>query len=264
MHTCYGQTIVTKSGPKSGPAHPVTVDFKEAARLRLSALGWSQTKLADEVGVTRGAISHLFNTAKQSSLVPAIEKALGMGPRVPAVPRELDTSGPVKRQSLHRAFELERRPLDEHVDSEDGRYREINDLFFVLDDFNRARLLERARVLYEAQRTADMHREVLAYSTRYKEKTETTVELRDALRGAIELMEARLGHFVAAGKPAPQDLLHAIQKAKGTLEQTRPSRAADRAALRAEETAKAELEDLRERMEAMGIPVPRWAPDKQT
>lgn len=56
----------------------MTKEWQDAVKLRLQNGRKSYTWLAGEVGVTRAAITHLLSKSVQSSLVPEVEKALGL------------------------------------------------------------------------------------------------------------------------------------------------------------------------------------------
>jgi hypothetical protein len=131
--------------PKSGPAHPIDEEWKAALAIRLRELGWTHQELADKVGVTRGAISHVVKRGIQSSLVPEIEKAIGWdterrhrSPRVAqgtARPsREGQVSIEVMREFLGSPQQIE-----------------LVTSYQQLDSSNQASVLERVRVLLEVQ-----------------------------------------------------------------------------------------------------------------
>lgn len=70
---------------RQGPAHPVSAEWKRSVRARIQELGIEQNELARRVGCAQSSLATLLGPiAKQSSIVPAIHKALGWPP--PGVP----------------------------------------------------------------------------------------------------------------------------------------------------------------------------------
>jgi transcriptional regulator with XRE-family HTH domain len=90
-------TEVPKKAPgPTGPAYPVKVKWQEEVRARLKQRGMSQADLAKLCSCTQPAINAVLRPgAKQSALVPAISKALGM--RKPADP-SVETTDPVRAE----------------------------------------------------------------------------------------------------------------------------------------------------------------------
>ena len=134
--------------PKAGPAHPVDDEWREALAIRLRELEWTHDDLATKIGVTRGAISHVIKRGVQSSLVPAIERAVGWDPdrRSRTSGRvALGTARPVPAQEGQISIEVMRELL--------GTPAQIELLtgFQQLNASNQASVLERVRVLLEVQ-----------------------------------------------------------------------------------------------------------------
>ena len=90
-------TEVSRKAPgPSGPAYPVRAKWQDEVRVRLKAKGMTQLDLAKIVGCTQPAIAAVLREgAKQSALVPAISKALGM--RKPADP-SIENVDPVRAE----------------------------------------------------------------------------------------------------------------------------------------------------------------------
>lgn len=134
--------------PKAGPAHPIDDEWREALAIRLRELGWTHDDLATKVGVTRGAISHVIKRGIQSSLLPAIERAVGWDPdrhsRAP-VRIALGTSRPPVVPEGQISVEVMRQLLGSTAQIE------LVTSFQKLNQSNQASVLERVRVLLEVQ-----------------------------------------------------------------------------------------------------------------
>lgn len=116
--------------------------WKEALDTRLRELKWTRSDLADKIGVTRAAISHIFRRGEQSSLVPEIEKAVGWHRSPDQAPHRLaeGTKGapaPIDANLLREVFS--------------PQAIELILYFRRLNAENKSRILERARVLCEEQ-----------------------------------------------------------------------------------------------------------------
>lgn len=75
---CYVTNVPTKKPGPSGPAYPVRPKWQQQVRDELKAREWSQNDLAQMVGCTQPAIASVLKAgAKQSALVPRINRALG-------------------------------------------------------------------------------------------------------------------------------------------------------------------------------------------
>jgi len=72
--------------PPTGSAYPVTPEWQESVRNRLTELGWNQSDLARAASSSSAMVAYLLKHGVQSRLVPAIHKALGWPP--PALPSE--------------------------------------------------------------------------------------------------------------------------------------------------------------------------------
>ena len=106
---------------KPGKAYVVDNDWRKRVEISLHEKGWSRADLARESGVGKSTITELLNGKTDSCLeLPAIHKALGW------------------RWS-------EALPL---VSKDAG---ELLGLWDQLNDFEKGRLLERARAIFEAQ-----------------------------------------------------------------------------------------------------------------
>lgn len=132
-------------GPKAGPAYPIDDEWREALTIRIRELGWTHDDLADKVGVSRGAISHLIKRGIQSSLVPKIERAVGWDPdrRHRARPLARGTGGAsvVGQVSVEVMRDLLGSP----------QQIELVTNFQQLNAGNQSNVLERVRVLLEVQ-----------------------------------------------------------------------------------------------------------------
>ena len=63
----------------SEPARPVSAEWKAARQSDMERLGISRSQLAEQIGVTRAAITMLFHPrTKQSRLVARVHAALGL------------------------------------------------------------------------------------------------------------------------------------------------------------------------------------------
>jgi hypothetical protein len=140
--------------PKNGPPFQITAEWKEALAIRMRELGWTHQDLADKVEVTRPAISHLIKRAKESSLLPDIEKAVGWE-RGPAGGARLALgSRSISRGDVERLRNIVGSPdrldlLWELVRGLSPDQAELLWYFQRLSPENRARVLERARLLWE-------------------------------------------------------------------------------------------------------------------
>jgi transcriptional regulator with XRE-family HTH domain len=131
---CYMLVDVPKGGT-SGQRHATDEEWKEALKLRLEVLGWSDAELARRLGVTPGAITHLFKKAVTSTLRPRIEKLTGW-PDVPTDPPSRFASGTRRKLA----------PADP------GQLAELISLYQALNSDNRVRLIERAQALRDGEK----------------------------------------------------------------------------------------------------------------
>lgn len=135
--------------PKSGPAYPITEEFKKRLPKRLKELGWNYTDLAEKLGVTRSAISHLMRHGTSSGLVPEIVEAVGWS----------DDEWKETREQLARPAGAEppagkARESSESAEVADVIGELVGELvgsFLALSSENRSRVLERIRVLREEE-----------------------------------------------------------------------------------------------------------------
>jgi transcriptional regulator with XRE-family HTH domain len=132
--------------PKSGPYQATPDEWKVALKAKLDELGWTYTQLAEKVGISRAAISHIVNSSLASSHVEAIEKAVGglntrkaeqawKAAEVAAAKEKLATRSPAAP-----------RPAAEVA--------ELISYFQELSPEHKARVIERARTLWEEERLA--------------------------------------------------------------------------------------------------------------
>lgn len=121
-------------GGTTGQRHATDEEWKEALRLRLDEIGWSQVELARRLGVTPGAITHLFKKAVTSTLRPRIEQLVGWPDAdAPRTPTRLAAGTEPGSDEISRQL------------------AELIGLFQALSTANRLRLVERAHALWEAQ-----------------------------------------------------------------------------------------------------------------
>jgi transcriptional regulator with XRE-family HTH domain len=72
--------------PRKGSAYPITKEWRTAVVAGFKAKGLSQNQFADLAKVSKASLSEALNPeSKQSTLVPAIHKALGWPPPMPLV-----------------------------------------------------------------------------------------------------------------------------------------------------------------------------------
>jgi transcriptional regulator with XRE-family HTH domain len=105
--------------PRTRPAHPVDDAWRRRVRRALEDRGWEQLDLAKAAKCSPSVLSELLTGKKQSSpSVPDIHLALGWTPPLPpSLPEETE---------------------------------ELLELWNSLDDLDKGRLLERARILAES------------------------------------------------------------------------------------------------------------------
>lgn len=66
-----------RSGPGEGVSHPTPDEWKAAVKKTLDELGWSQAELAERIGATAAALSHVLTKAKHSTLRVPIDEIIG-------------------------------------------------------------------------------------------------------------------------------------------------------------------------------------------
>lgn len=150
--------IVQPLQPKEGAAWPTPKRWKDAVKLRLEELGWNQSDLAREVTkyveTTPAAISYLFAKAKQSSLVPYIEKVIGWKQR-DGVDWDSDEAVTLSEADLelpgfNTGIAIGRIAMKAALGTPEGE--ELLRSFNELDEPYRAQLLTEARYLVGLQR----------------------------------------------------------------------------------------------------------------
>jgi transcriptional regulator with XRE-family HTH domain len=115
--TCYVDGVPRRKPGPSGPAYPIRPKWQQTVREEMRAQNISQTDLAKTIGCSQAAIASLLRDgAKQSALVPAINKALGL-----------------------------KRPADPSVEVTDPERAELAAILDELSDEDVARLLDTAR-----------------------------------------------------------------------------------------------------------------------
>ncbi len=93
-----------RSGRKAGTPIEITQDLRNEMLLAMEARGWSQVDLAREAGASPGMISRVLTTAKGSTFVQPICRALGirlpgeMDPFVRQMAEDLRSLSPDKRE----------------------------------------------------------------------------------------------------------------------------------------------------------------------
>jgi len=159
--------------PKTGPGEPTTDEWKQALKFRLEdELDWSHEDLANRVGLSRAAISHILKKGIYSAYVHKINAAVGW-----------KTDEDWKRcyeksKKKHAEAESQKR---QHVDEakskllgpeeaktevkviagdaggpDRGSASEVVELLAFFNELrpeSRARVLERARLLWEDERS---------------------------------------------------------------------------------------------------------------
>jgi transcriptional regulator with XRE-family HTH domain len=123
-------------GGTIGQRQATDEEFKAWLRLRLDELGWSNVELARRLGVTPGAITHLFKKAVTSTLRPKIEMLLGRA----------DADAPVAGLAAGT-----RPSSSTSREAHTEQLAELISYFQSLNSENRVRLIERARSLWDTQ-----------------------------------------------------------------------------------------------------------------
>jgi hypothetical protein len=125
-------------GGTSGERYPTDEEWKEALKLRLVELRWSNAELARKLDVTPAAITHLFKKAVSSTLKPEIEKLVGWPDvNAPSLPPRM-AIGTRRPSSTGRGINSE-------------QLAELISYFQALSQENRVRLLERAHALWDGE-----------------------------------------------------------------------------------------------------------------
>lgn len=137
--------------PKSGPAYPITEEFKKRLPKRLKELGWNYTDLAEKLGVTRSAISHLMRHGTSSGLVPEIREAVGWSDDEWKETREQLERPAGAEPPASKARESSESAEVEAADAVGELVGELVGSFLALSSENRSRVLERIRVLREEE-----------------------------------------------------------------------------------------------------------------
>ncbi len=136
--------------PKSGPAYPITEEFKKRLPKRLKELGWNYTDLAEKLGVTRSAISHLMRHGTSSGLVPEIMEAVGWSDDEWKETRE-QLARPAGAEPLASKARESSESAEVEADAIGELVGELVGSFLALSSENRSRVLERIRVLREEE-----------------------------------------------------------------------------------------------------------------
>lgn len=107
----YAALRVTKPYPTGG-AHRVDAAYKAKVVSRLKEKGWTQKRLAEEIGCDPSAITVLLKPATvQSRLVPAINDALGLGEPAPTLAPEQDELDAALMRAIRSMDEKSKRHL---------------------------------------------------------------------------------------------------------------------------------------------------------
>lgn len=128
-------------------------EWKEAVKLRLEFLQWSNVELARRLGVTPSAITNLFKKSRTSTLKPKIEELIGFPDRsaMPSPPSQFATGS-------RRPRAPEPEPLPEPLPAanrEEMASEQLAELilhFSALDGEGRVRLIERAHTLRDERK----------------------------------------------------------------------------------------------------------------
>lgn len=130
--------------PKAGPYTATPDEWKAALKARLEELDWSYTDLAEKIGVSRAAVSHIVNTGLASSHVDAIEHAVG-GLKKKAEQAWKAAEVAAAKEKLAKPPAAPRPAAD---------VAELLSYFQELSPEHKARVVERARTLWEEERGA--------------------------------------------------------------------------------------------------------------
>jgi transcriptional regulator with XRE-family HTH domain len=129
--------------PKAGPYTATPDEWKAALKARLEELDWSYTDLAEKIGISRAAVSHIVNTGLASSHVEAIERAVGG--------LNKKTEQAWKAAEVAAAKEKLAKPAAPRPAAD---VAELLSYFQELSPEHKARVVERARTLWEEERGA--------------------------------------------------------------------------------------------------------------
>jgi hypothetical protein len=136
-------------GGATGQRYPTDDGWKEAVRLRLKELDWSDSEFARKLSVTTGAVNYLLTKAVSSTLRPKVEKLLGWPEsRPPGPPTRLAVGSRRSAPSAPPAASQGR----EKTNTE--QLAELIDHFQALNHENRVRLIERASALRDGESSA--------------------------------------------------------------------------------------------------------------
>ena len=130
--------------PKAGSYTATPDEWKAALKARLEELGWSYTDLAEKVGISRAAVSHIVNSGLASSHVEAIERAVG-GLNKKAEQAWKAAEVAAAKEKLAKSPAAPRPAAD---------VAELLSYFQELSPEHKARIIERARTLWEEERGA--------------------------------------------------------------------------------------------------------------
>ena len=130
--------------PKAGSYTATPDEWKAALKARLEELGWSYTDLAEKIGISRAAVSHIVNSGMASSHVEAIERAVG-GLNKKAEQAWKAAEVAAAKEKLAKSPAAPRPAAD---------VAELLSYFQELSPEHRARVVERARTLWEEEREA--------------------------------------------------------------------------------------------------------------
>jgi transcriptional regulator with XRE-family HTH domain len=128
-------------GGTSGQRHATDEEWKGALKLRLEELGWSNAEFARRLGVTPGAVTHLFKKAVTSTLRPRIEKLVGWPDPAPSR----------LAVGTRRSSDPETTPVPSKGEINSGELAELISLYQSLNSENRVRLIERAHTLRDGE-----------------------------------------------------------------------------------------------------------------
>jgi transcriptional regulator with XRE-family HTH domain len=130
--------------PKAGSYTATPDEWKAALKARLEELGWSYTELAEKIGISRAAVSHIVNSGLASSHVEAIERAVG-GLKKKAEQAWKAAEVAAAKEKLAKSPAAPRPAAD---------VAELLSYFQELSPEHKARVVERARTLWEEERGA--------------------------------------------------------------------------------------------------------------
>jgi hypothetical protein len=195
--------------PRKGPAYLITPDWRKAVLERMVAKGWNKAELARQLGCSRTAVTDMLTDGQTSTLVPEVEKSLGLpisminigaesglhqhvGPTAERLRRPLGWNTPIPSSELHDPVTPIPRPVDapdpqpksreEFVLSSDASMHVLQ-LFNELNTRNRVNALEWLNALVVEQ---DYVERIIAERVRQERDREVERELNQAIASYLK------------------------------------------------------------------------------